>query len=143
MKKSTFYIVLGIAAALLAGVAVYEWRRRKGITKVSRGEDYIPLNSEGSYTQKTFKGFNYNLMLNENTVHGEAEITALQYLINAYYGGPDSVETSGEWNKATGNAIQDITGKSTTNLYEFRYFYFTPLRGDAAAVDIFKELTEK
>lgn len=141
MKKTTFYIITGILVAITTAIIVIEYRRRKGILQPTTGTDYIPVSDSNSYTTQTFAGFNYNLLLNDNTVHGEAEISALQALINGYYAGATTIPVSGTWDAATAAAVQHITGKSSTNLYEFRYFYFDPQRGDDAAKAIFKSMT--
>jgi len=143
MKKTTFYIITGILVAITTAIIVIEYRRRRGILQPSTGADYIPVSDSNSYTTQTFAGFNYNLLLSDNTVHGEAEITALQALINGYYAGTATVPVTGVWDAQTAAAVRHITGKSSTNLYEFRYFYFAPQRGDAAAQEILKSLTNE
>lgn len=142
MKKTLIYLAAGFGAAALLIISVAEYRKRHGVTQLTTGRDYLPVSDKNSYTAKTFGSFNYNLLLNADTSNAEPEITALQMLINAYYGGtPASISVTGTWTQQTENAVQDITGKSTTNLYEFRYFYFDPQRGDDAATAIFQSLT--
>jgi hypothetical protein len=142
MKKLPLFLFVSITVAAVTALILHliSDKKKSGAINVPTGAGSIPVD-ENSRAAKTFKGFNYNQFLNENTVNSEAELTALQHLINGYYGS-QAIAVTGLWDAATASAVLDITGLSGVSLYQFRYYYFTPLRGDAAARQIFNQLTE-
>jgi hypothetical protein len=140
MKKLPFYIVSGVAVAAVSALIIVWLSRRRNPFNITKGPDYLPLD-ENSAAAQTFKGFNYNLYLSENTKNAEPEITALQHLLNAYYG-TQTIPVTGIYDVLTANAVEDITGKSGISLFQFRYYYFDQLRGDQAAVKIFESITD-
>lgn len=139
MKKLPFFLAISVAVALAAAFILHLISDSKKTT-VTTGSGALPLD-ENSEAGKTFKGFNYNLLLKSDTHNGEAEITLLQHLINAYYGVP-TVFVTGKYDSATASAITAITKKSSITLYQFRYYYFVQVRGEAKAIEIINSLTE-
>jgi hypothetical protein len=141
MKKLPFYIAVGIAVAAVSAFVIMELRRRtQPLTpeSIPHGPDYL-FNDQSNAVQ-TFKGFNLRTALNKRTKNATAEITALQHMINAYYG-TNTLAATGQFDTPTANAVRDIEGKSTTNLYEFIYFYLVPHRGLDQANTILQSLT--
>jgi hypothetical protein len=142
MKKLPFYLVSCIAAAAITLLVITKIKQSK-FTLTSnnqRAGDDFNLGS-GSAVNKTFVGFDYNLLLNKDTTEGKAEITLLQALINSFYGGTASLAMNGNYNTATRNAVMDITGKPETSIYEFYYNYYAPERGMEAGQAIIDSMT--
>lgn len=135
MKKLPTILIFTVIASVLGALLIEAIRRRT--TAITVDPDIL---GDDSAAVLTFRNFNYNKLLNANAVHAEPEITALQHLINAYYDEPVLVVT-GRYDAATKEAVINITGKASTNLYEFRYLYFVPKRGDTLAGEILKSLT--
>ena len=140
MKKLPYFIVLTVAVSVIAAILLHFLCKKGSCGKkrrVSSGKK-ISLTPRVS---KKFKGFNQNLLLNADVPGAEAEITALQYLINSYYG-YNAVVITGVWDTDTADAVRNITGLSGVSLYQFRYYYYVQVRGNDAATAIFNHLTE-
>lgn len=135
MKKLPIYLLITVALSV-AGAFLIDWLRRRN----EAGEPVLMANGEALEPAPTFKNFNYNKLLNARSVQAVPEITALQYLINDYYGEP-VLTITGTFDDATLSAVKDITGKASTNLWEFRYMYHAPKKGDKAAAAILEALT--
>ena len=141
MKNTSLYIIGGFTFAALAGIAVYEWRKNNGKAAALASNNQMIADSGTTPSLMKFKGFNFDLLLNENTKRAVAEVTALQREINAYYGGSQSIDVTGVFDTQTKNAVNDIVGKTETSLTEFNFKYLAKKRGQKAATDLISSMT--
>lgn len=134
MKKANIIFIV-IAVAAVAALAVYAYMRRR------RDQQYINTYSSiatdsTSIAATTSKGLNLNLILKPGSTGNE--VVALQKMLLAF---SPSLSVTGNFDEMTRSALKTRTGKSTTSLYEFRYMYFVPKYGEAAAIELFKAVT--
>lgn len=121
MNKTALYIIGGVALGFIA-LAVYEhYRDHNGFGGVAVNGN--PLTGAATKAQpKKYEGLNVNLALEDGSKGPEMEV--LQRYINAYNGN-NGLSITGVYDSSTNEALRKITGKSSTNLLEFRYNFLS------------------
>lgn len=132
MKKQT--LLIGVSIAAVAALVVYYLYDRR---RDNQPYTYImPAVGETSVAVETSRGLNLNLLLEKGKTG--PEVIALQKMLQAY---DSSVSVTGSFDEITRSALKTITGKSSINLYEFRYMNYVPKFGEARAIELFKSVT--
>jgi hypothetical protein len=134
MKRTNILIAGAAFAGLALAVYLYVMYRRDH-HRPRRSHPSNSLANNIATMPQPFTGLNWYAPLYEGVKSWEA--IALQKMLQYY---DSSVAVTGVISARDAEIIKDVTGRSTTNLNEFRYSYFSIRFTDEAAQKIFESV---